>query len=401
MVRTQVKSKVVAALTWFCVSFRGIAAECGGADCIGTEYMAEANDDAPDLPLGGVEWDLIYTGEVLRNFSGGIDRGGAYRGDVSLYLSLSTEEAGWWDRGEFFLHVQQEHGNGITERKVGDFQVLSNIDADDFSQLSEVWYRHVSSGGRYWLKAGKQDAAADFAYTLFGGEFINSSPGFSPTIPLVTYPDPDWGVAMEVSLSRRIAVRAGVYQGRPDGGRSVGATMRGLFGPMLMVESSFDFTLWENPGELRLGFWYNGDTFQHLDGAGVSNGASGMYAVWDQLFYRENREVDDGQGAGFFVQYGYTGGQVLEAEMYFGTGFQWTGAVPHRDSDVAGVGLFRVEFNPAAGFARSAETVLEAFYEIQVTDRLFIKPDIQLISNPGGTGNETAVAGGVRWEFVF
>jgi porin len=401
MVGKHVHSSVVAVLAWICLSARGVTGEQAADARAHDADVAEVEDRVSDAFFDGLEWELIYTGEVLRNIRGGADRGGAYRGDLSLYLSLSTEEAGWWDRGEFFLHAQEQHGNGITDRYVGDFQVLSNIDADDFVQVSEVWYRHVSSGGRFWLKAGKQDATADFAYTLFGGEFINSSPGFSPTIPLVTYPDPDWGVAMEVTLSRRLAVRAGVYQGRPDGGRSIGATARGLYGPMLMVESSLEVTLWEHPAELRLGYWYNGDRFDRLDGAGKSNGASGIYAVWDQLFYRENSEVEDRQGAGIFLQYGYTGGHELEAAMYFGAGFQWIGAISGRDMDVAGLGLFRVEFNPEAGFPRSAETVLEVFYEIQVTHRLLVKPDIQLISNPGGTDNETAVAGGVRWEIVF
>ncbi|MBW1888858.1 MAG: carbohydrate porin [Deltaproteobacteria bacterium] len=93
----------------------------------------------------------------------------------------------------FFLHLQEQHGQGITNEHVGDFQVLSNIDDDDFKQISEFWYKHTLLDDRLWIKLGKMEANADFAFVDNGTEFINSSPGFSPTIPLVTYPNQDWG----------------------------------------------------------------------------------------------------------------------------------------------------------------------------------------------------------------
>lgn len=396
------QSLLIGVISCFYTSIEVHAEEKIDSSIVEPEPVISKKENAAGWMHHVLDWELVYTGEMLRNFTGGITQGSAYRGDLSLYMSVNTEAAGWWRNGEFFLHAQQQHGNGITENEVGDFQVLSNIDADDFIQLSEIWYKHSFFNHKLSIKAGKQDANADFAYTEFGGEFINSSPGFSPTIPLVTYPDPGLGVVMEVVLSRHLAIRSGVYQGRPDGGRSIGNTVDGLFGPMLMIEPSFSFAIRDYPGQFRIGYWYNGDTFEHLDGAGESSSASGIYAIWDQLFYRENPALDESdQGAGFFIQFGYTGRKAIEAKTYFGAGFQWAGAIPHRDRDIVGLGLFYVHFNPAAGLEKSFELTIETFYEIQLWHSLYIKPDIQLIMNPGGSDNDTAIVGGIRWGYTF
>ncbi|MBU0754374.1 MAG: carbohydrate porin, partial [Planctomycetes bacterium] len=146
----------------------------------------------------GFTFNLVTTAEFFCNTRGGIATHHArkYRGDVSLFLEYDTGRAGLWDGGVFFAHLQHEHGDGLTEKYVGDFQTFSNIEADDFTQVSEIWYRHEFLEGELWTKLGKQDASADFAAVEYGGEFISSSPGFSPTIPLVTYPDQDWGVVL-------------------------------------------------------------------------------------------------------------------------------------------------------------------------------------------------------------
>ncbi len=189
----------------------------------------------------GITLDFVYTGEVLWNTHGGINTNDSdeYRGDLSLFVELHTQEAGWWNNGTFFLHLQEQHGRGITNEHVGDFQVLSNIDDDDFKQISEFWYKHTLLDDRLWIKLGKMEANADFAFVDNGVEFINSSPGFSPTIPLVTYPNQDWGIVVGVKPVDWFYMNVGIYQGDPDGGRSIGKTLDHLRGPMIMAEPNF------------------------------------------------------------------------------------------------------------------------------------------------------------------
>jgi porin len=350
----------------------------------------------------GFTWDLVYTGEVFMNTRGGINTSDSeeYRGDVSLFLTLDTGQAGWWQDGVFFIHLQEGHGQGITDEHAGDFQVVSNIDADDFKQVSEFWYLHSFFENRLWVKLGKQEANADFAFVDYGVEFINSSPGFSPTIPMPSYPDQDWGLVIGTAPNDWFSANLGIYQGRPNGGRSIGDTLDNLHGPMTILEPAFHYDLSGNPGHLRLGAWWHGDKFEELDDPGGTSENYGFYLTWDQQLWLENPGVDE-QGIGLFAQYGWAPEDLNEAGQYFGLGMQWTGPVPRRDEDIAGLGVFSVDFSGEAGFEDDAETAIELFYSAPVLGWLSLKPDLQYIINPGGAGNDDALAVGLRLQANF
>jgi porin len=349
----------------------------------------------------GIEFELIATGEYMNNFDGGIDQGDDFRWDTSLTISLDTEAAGWWENGEFFMHLQAQGGDGITENYVGDFQVLSNIDADDYDQISEFWYKHSFLNERLTLKGGKLEANEDFAFVEFGGEFLNSSAGFSPTIPLVTYPDPDWGVVLGMQINDYFSLNIGIYQARVNGSRSIGNTLDSLYGPMFMVEPSFHYELGGKPGAFRAGAWWNGDDAESLDGMDTDD-TSGIYFTWDQLLYAENADdEEDEQGLGIFGQLGFSDEKYYEAKAYYGAGVQWTGPCDNRDSDIVGIGIFHVKLSDEGGFDEDTETVFELFYKLQCTPWFSIKPEIQFITNPGGTDNDDALVGGFRTEISF
>ena len=95
----------------------------------------------------------------------------------------------------------------------------------------------------------------------------------------------------------------------------------------------------ELPGRLGLGGWGHTGRFATFSGR-TDDGISGFYLVCDQTLWRENPEDDeDGQGIGLFFQYGSIDLDVSDVEQHVGFGFVWTGLLPGRDDDVAGVGL--------------------------------------------------------------
>ncbi len=356
----------------------------------------------------GVEYDLIYTAEGFMNTRGGLNTDDAreYRGDLSLYMQLDTEMAGWWRDGLFNLTLQEAHGKGITEDHVGDFQYVSNIDADDFKQVSEFWYQHSFLEDRLWIKLGKMEAGTDFACPLYGCDFLHSCPGLSPTVLLPTYPDQDWGVVIGTFPVEWFSMNIGVFQGRFDGGRSIGATLDDLHGPHIMIEPAYHYNIGSLPGLFRLGGWWNGDQFDRYDedeeDPGTVGDNHGFYAIWDQFLWRENPGDDeDEQGLSLFAQLGWAPEDRNEAEHYIGGGVQWSGAIPTRDADVAGLGAFRVDFSDEAGYVDNSETAIELFYRIQTTGWMSLKPDLQYIINPGGSGEEDALVLGLRMEVSF
>jgi porin len=354
----------------------------------------------------GIEYELVYTGEFFGSLSGGLEEGNDYLGALSFMMGLDTEQAGLWAGGEFFLHVQSIHGKGITERYVGDFQSVSNFDAHDFVQISDFWYKHHFMEDRLWVKVGKMEANDDFAFVDYGVEFIHSSPGLIPTIPLPTFPDQDWGVVVGYDTQDWFSMNVGVFQGDPNGDRSLSQTFDSLVGPMVMAEPAFHYDLFALPGHFRVGAWWNGVNGEQFDRHAANpplyQDRYGFYLTMDQMVWKENpQDEEDEQGVGVVGQYGFTPEDRGEATYYVGGGLQWTGALPSRDQDVWGVGVFQAGFSEDAGFVDSAETVVEVFYKYQALGWMTLKPDFQYIIDPGGMGNGDAVAVGLRWEMVF
>jgi porin len=356
----------------------------------------------------GLALHLDYYGEVFWNTRGGIQRtdGGVYQGLVDLTAEFRTEPAGLWRGGVLFFRFQNKHGKGITDEYVGDFQVLSNMDALEFTQVSELWYRQSLFDDRLWIKAGKQEANDDFAGVEYGAEFINSSAGFSPTIPLASYPDQDFGAVLGTALVPWLSVNLGVYNGDPDGSRSLRGLFVDLAGPMIIGEPALHYELRGRPGHFRVGGWFNGTDLDSPDeddpDPETFGEAYGWYLTWDQELWREHPEdLEDGQGIGIFAQYGWAPPDRSLAEYYVGGGIQWAGPIPCRDEDIAGVGVFHVRFSDEANLERGSETVVEAFYNIQLLGFLFLKPDLQYVIDPGGTTNPDALAVGLRFGVVM
>lgn len=342
-----------------------------------------------DLSAHGFDWQLIYTAEFFGKLTGGLTTraAGRYRGDLSLHLDLATDELLGWPDGQWHAHLQYAHGTGLTNNVVGDFQTLSNIDAHDFIDLSELWYLHTFGESGWWVKVGKQEANTDFAAIDYGCAFLNSSAGYAPTVAMVTYPDQNWGLAFGYEPGA-LGIRAGLYDRKPAGG------------PLLLVEPSWSYRLAGRPGKLRLGGWFDGNDYPTTDvtSARVYRDASGLYATWDQAVTGTG---PDEPGLGIFAQVGYTPGHRNVAQSYLGLGCAWTGPFPSRPADSTGLGLFHVNFDPAAGLPQPSETAVEAYYQALVTPWLTGQLDLQVIVNPGGAGVPDAVVLGTRWTTVF
>jgi carbohydrate-selective porin OprB len=100
----------------------------------------------------------------------------------------------------------------------GHVQVLSNIDAHDFSQISEYYIGQFFLEGRLHFKIGKQDANNDFNVTEPALDFINSSFSLMPNVPLPTFPNPSLGISGTCFLLESMSLGAGLYDGNGKGG---------------------------------------------------------------------------------------------------------------------------------------------------------------------------------------
>ncbi|BBO31620.1 carbohydrate porin [Lacipirellula parvula] len=388
------------------------------------EEEAVANDEPGDEALdgllgpflvreyGGVTGEYIYTGEVFMNARGGIATAHSphYRGNLDLVVQIDTAKQQFWDGGRFFIYGQSTHGKSISEDYVGDYQLLSNFDPwpkTEIAQVSEYWYRQDFGDGNLGFKAGKQDANADFAFADLGGDFINSSFGQIPTVPLPTFPNPGLGLACFCHLHEHALISGGIYDGLPDGGQwgFSGLGDNGCFSITqleLRQPEEFGNGL---PGTIRLGFWYHSGNPEEIVADPHPRLLGDNYGAWatvDKMLINETGEDGDEQGLGAFAQFGWAPQDRNQVDQHYAGGILYRGPIDGRDLDVVGLGVTNVLYGTPSRriFGTTYETATEVFYKAYLTDFTALQFDLQYITNPGGVYPDS-IAPGVRFEVVL
>ncbi len=377
---------------------------------------------------GGITIEAIYTGETFTKARGGINSSRAtnYRSNLDLVGIVDTAKMGWWERGRFFVYGQNLSGKPISTSDVGDIQLFSNLDSTisaterpQFTTIAEYWYEHLVVDELWRIKVGKQDANADFAFTDLGGDFVNSSFGLPPMIPLPTFPSQALGIASFLNLTDETILALGIYDGTlPSGPQGVrwGFDTLGDNGAISLYQIEHKPQLGtdgEFPSTIRLGGWFHSsnDSWSEFDDAIAPRTFGhnyGYFASVDQLIWKEHLGTDDDQGLGIFFQFGWAPSNRNVIREYYGGGLVYKGLLPNRDDDLLGLAFasallsehFRASSDMVGLSPAPSETAVELFYKTLLGPNMSVQPDIQYIANPSGIHRDALVPG-MRFEVVF
>ncbi len=364
------------------------------------------------LEKAGVILKGSYIVDVSWVGSGGVRRRNTTRSLLDVNLTLDLEALFGLKGATLFADYYSQVGRDGS-KDVGDIQAFSNIDSDNVHQLAELWYEQWLFENRFRLKVGKVEASSEFAYVDSAGEFIHSSPGFSPTIlSFPSYPDPAMSVNVFIYPIEGIYFGLAVYNGALNDGVRTGRRGPSTFFNNVKSDDYFligelgitwsDSANW-GAGRFVVGPWYHSGDFARFDG-GSESGTEGVYLVFEQRIWRENPGVkDDEQGLSVFFQYGYADERVSEMTHHVGFGLFLVGPISGRDDDSAGIMVSFVDLSDAsgAGFTQD-ETALELFYRLQVTPHISVKPDLQYIIDPSGDRSiKDALVGTLRFEITL
>lgn len=363
----------------------------------------------PVFESHGVTVNSSYLYSPFMKTGGGASGENGYKsyGLFNLGVTIDTEKAGLWKGGTFFGLYQKKIGYGLSganpDGAMGDFMGFDGWDWRQINQISEYWYQQKFFDGKIRMKIGKQDSNTDFAYLNTGWDFMNSCFSVIPTVPLVTYPDQSFGFMAEINPKEWLSIRDGVYSR--------------FNAPYNITEIEVKPKIKNLPGRYMLGAWELSDSngIETLAGED-SNGTYynnfhrnfGAYATFEQMLYKENKnDNNDLQGLVLFGQFGMSPSNKNDLSRYMGVGLHYRGPIPKRDKDIAGIavgsGNFARRLNDITfdnGGRLGSETVLEAFYRVQVTPWMYFQPDVQFIMNPGGI-YQNSVAIGLRSVITF
>jgi len=355
--------------------------------------------------------------EAYTSLRGGARQGAGLHGLALIHSgyepAVTSDDRVAWSG---YVSVLALSGQGPTERYVGDFLAVSNMEGYDSTRLYSWWFE-----GKYrnWsLRTGALLADEEFAGTDGGGNFFNSAFGWPVFVSANTVnTGPAFyvaalGIRLEHKWRANAAWRVGIYDGdsfdSPVGDPR--KTRHGLHyevggdqGWFVMTEATYA------PGSgatrLKTGAWLHTAAFVDVrdDAAGqpfVLSGNEpreygsnhGGYAAIEHTLAGKSGEAGNLE---FFVRGGVSPADRNAISWALDTGLSWTGPLPGRPADVAALGFAHARFG--SRFATGAlladpasrtpdfEQVIEASYTFTLNERVSLQPDLQYIRHPGGS----------------
>lgn len=345
---------------------------------------------AAELSFGGELLDdwLDVSGGVTQiyqsNVKGGLSTSrhkGRYTGSYDLEISGDLER-GFGAQGlSYYMLIEGSwpHAAGVDEYSVGSyFGVNDDVASNRSVDVTEFWFEQEMMDSDVLLRVGKIDLTGGFEFkncpvsfdtSMYANDetsqFLNSSLVNNPTIPF-----PDNGLT--------VAVYCGPYDGWffSAAAADVQADARETGFSTAFGEQDYFVYLFETGivneadsengplvGAYRTGLWYGPQPKSNADSSKLKRDDMGFYLSFDQQLSRES-SADDEQGLGTFFRYGYAHSKTNDMSNFVSFGFQYTGLLEGRDTDVMGVGYSKGFFSDTAdtSYTNDYESVVEVYY---------------------------------------
>jgi len=391
--------------------FRRLARAALGAGLAIVPAVAPAEEPRPPWTA-----ELTYSADALANLRGGIDEGAAWLGRADATLEIDGRAIGL-PGATLFFDIVYSHGPDFSGRRVGDAQVVSNVQGDGILRPYEAWLS-VPIGADLAVKAGMVDLNSEFDVQSVGAFFINASHGIGPDFsqsgangPSI-YPVPTTAAIVKWE-SDNGHVKAGLFNARagdPDHPRKVRIPFPGEDGALIVAEGAARI----GAARAQIGGWIYTSAEERIAEPGRrAKGSKGAYGqIEARLAGRDGDKGDDGDigddgGAALdgWIRIGTADRRTNRIGFYAGGGLTWGDerrrsgfAVAHaRQSDRAAR-----DFLPEEGPQKRAETSFEIGHARQLADFLSVQPFAQYVVNPGWRADlPDAVVAGVRLDLAF
>jgi porin len=349
----------------------------------------------------GVHVDVVYAVEGFSNATRLVhgDDANTLLGHLDAALTLNSDKLGLWHGAQLYALVQNGVGRGIND-VTGSSSAISNLEAEPYTQLSELFVEQQIKEGVLRFRIGKQDANRDFGTPRFGGNFINNGFGMLPTVPLPSYPTTGLGAFGALQLASFVDVKAGLYERNPAV-ENLGLTT--AFAPdagyTAIVASDVTHTWGDtrDGGTTSVGVWAQaGD----VDSVGLAvpkvfHDNAGLFVQDDERLYAEpSTSATSAAGITFIVRAAFAEPDRNNTSRYVGGSLAWHGLLG-RDDDTVGLGSgwFNVT-EPLSGHARpGSEFFVEGFYKLRLTSFFSVQPDVEFYHHPGGDGPDALLCG--------
>jgi porin len=402
----------------------------------------------PALNKYGVTLSIVENAETFGNLTGGIKQGFEANGLTTVTVQVDTGKAFGLNGGTFNVSGLEIWGGNLSDDNLLVLQTATGIEASVAIRLWELWYQQKFND-KFDIKVGEQSLDQEFIISPNSAYFLNSMMGW-PMLPSADLPGggPDYplavfGVRARAQVTDSVTMLGGVFNGSPiprNSPDSQTSNPNGVSFPLNTGVFAIAELQYVTPGlgapakvtdDYKIGAWYDSYNFDdpQYDNAGaplaspLSNGIPAahspnysIYSVMDKVIWLSKE--DTSRFISFFVRPMFTTLQDRNLIAFsVNGGLTLRDPLPTRDNDTFGLGMgvagvsnsvsaydWDLRFYDPAVYTpvRSAETFLEATYQVQVTPWWQIQPDIQYFINPGaGLANPNDPTQKIKNEFVI
>ena len=359
----------------------------------------------------GLAVDMAYSNDVWWLADGGIDRGVTYLDNLDVSLTADMDAIADLPGLTVFAYALYNNGKSFSGNRVGDAQVISNIETGVKAlRLYEAWAEQSFAQGRASVRAGLYDLNAEFDALETAGLFLNAAHGIGTDIAQTgengpsIFPVTALAVRGQAELGSALTVRAAVLDGVPGNPAAPARTaIRFSDGEGLLLIGEADVKA--GPARLLAGYWRYTARFERSDDGGRARGNDGAYLRGEMPLWNAGGRTLSG-----FFRLGLADGRFNAFDRFASAGLVLAGLSGEAADDALGLALataFAADASRTAAQAAgapidSSETAIELTYHRSVTDWLTVQPSVQYIINPGldrGLGNALAV--GVQTSVAF
>jgi porin len=362
-----------------------------------------------------------FTTESAANPTGGNYQTAAYTQQVDFGADFDLQRLMNIPDAKIQVTLTDRTGHSLSAEALGNlFAVQELYGAGQNFRLAEMNYQQEFLDRKVTIEVGWAPLGDDFAglpaYCDFqNGVICGHANAMTTDSGAHNFPTAQWGARIDVRPTPGFYVQTGVYQfnpneGNADAGFDLSTRSTGV---LLPIELGWlpGHGNGELPGDAKIGGYYNTaqtpDLLKDINGfsAGLTGapfeqhgGRYGGYIMADQMVFREEADARRGLTLGFMA----TAGDPQTAKYsYFGiVGGHYQGTFPHRDEDLIAFMLAYARINsrltqyqedqdavaPNSAGIQTYESIAEIDYGAQLAPWLMLRPNLQYVMHPGGTG---------------
>jgi porin len=306
---------------------------------------------------------------------------------------------GWTVHAQIFRF----DGNSLSNR-LGDIQTADNLESVPLTRLFEAYVAHLwgKEDHSFAVRLGLIDLNSQFDSVDPASLMLNSSHGIAPDLsrsgrngPSI-YPVTAVGSTLSWAHSSTWTFRVGLFDGiagSPSHPRAfLAERLKPSDGLFLISQADWQPT---KSSRLETGVWaYSAAQRGPARRYAHDRGAYASYEAPLSLLPHLN----------FWMRGGFANGNAQPIAAYLGGGVVEQGTIPGRPDDRLGLALAHAVIGDAAVCSlglHHAETSIELTYQLKVSGRFLIQPDLDYVHHPAGVAHAPDSLGiGLRLVFV-